>query len=117
MSGSKFNTKRALMLGASIFAASTLMLSTSAVAQIDEVIVTAQKRSENIQDVPISITAIAADEVNTILQGGGDILSLANRTPGLYAESSNGRTARVFIFAALVILILLCKLLSPFPSL
>ena len=90
--------KRASLLGASALTLGALLFSGSAFAQLDEVIVTAQKREENIQDVPISITAIPATEVNTILQGGGDILSLANRTPGLYAESSNGRTApRLYI--------------------
>jgi len=93
--------KRALFLGASALTASALLFSGSAFAQVDQVIVTAQKREENIQDVPISITAIPADEINTILQGGGDILSLANRTPGLYAESSNGRTAPRFYIRGL----------------
>jgi len=93
--------KRALLLGASTLTASALLYGGTAFAQIDEIIVTAQKREENIQDVPISITAIPADEVNTLLQGGGDILSLANRTPGLYAESSNGRTAPRFYIRGL----------------
>ncbi len=97
-----YNTmKRALFLGASTLTASALLFSGSAFAQVDQVIVTAQKREENIQDVPISITAIPATEINTILQGGGDILSLANRTPGLYAESSNGRTAPRFYIRGL----------------
>ena len=93
--------KRVLLLGASTLTASALLFSGSAFAQVDEIIVTAQKREENIQDVPISITAIPAKEVNVILQGGGDIRSLANRTPGLYAESSNGRTAPRFYIRGL----------------
>ncbi|PHR94139.1 MAG: TonB-dependent receptor [Robiginitomaculum sp.] len=101
MSEFKHTAKRALLLGASTLAATTMAMSTTAFAQVDEIIVTAQRRSENIQDVPISITAIPAAEVNTILQGGGDILSLANRTPGLYAESSNGRTAPRFYIRGL----------------
>ncbi|PHR54673.1 MAG: TonB-dependent receptor [Robiginitomaculum sp.] len=97
MFGLKNTTKRALLLSA----AASVAMSTPAFAQIDEIIVTAQKRSENIQDVPISITAIPAKDVNAVLTGGGDILSLANRTPGLYAESSNGRTAPRFYIRGL----------------
>ena len=93
--------KRTLMLGTSMFAASTLLFTGSAFAQVDEIIVTAQKREENIQDVPISITAIPQKDLTAILSGGGDILSLANRTPGLYAESSNGRTAPRFYIRGL----------------
>ncbi len=101
MSASINTIRKNLLLGASTLTASALLFSGSAFAQVDQVIVTAQKREENIQDVPISITAMPADEVNTILQGGGDILSLANRTPGLYAESSNGRTAPRFYIRGL----------------
>lgn len=84
-----------------MFAASSLLFTGTAFAQIDEIIVTAQKREENIQDVPISITAIPQKDLTAILSGGGDILSLANRTPGLYAESSNGRTAPRFYIRGL----------------
>ena len=93
--------KRAVLLGSSALITASLAFSGTAFAQIDEIIVTAQKREENIQDVPISITAITAEEVNVIMAGGGDILSLANRTPGLYAESSNGRTAPRFYIRGL----------------
>jgi iron complex outermembrane receptor protein len=42
---------------------------------IEEVIVTAQKRSENIQDVPIAISAFSAEELNEQkLEGGPDLL-------------------------------------------
>jgi len=101
MSAPTKTIKRALLLGASAFTASALLYSGTAFAQLDQVVVTAQKREENIQDVPISITAIPSKEVNAILQGGGDILSLASRTPGLYAESSNGRTAPRFYIRGL----------------
>jgi len=101
MSHSAQITKKVLMLGTSMFAASTLLFTGSAYAQVDEIIVTAQKREENIQDVPISISAIPQKDLTAILSGGGDILSLANRTPGLYAESSNGRTAPRFYIRGL----------------
>lgn len=98
---SKLFAKKAFLLGTSMFAASSLLFTGSAFAQVDEIIVTAQKREENIQDVPISITAIPQKDLTAILSGGGDILSLANRTPGLYAESSNGRTAPRFYIRGL----------------
>ncbi|MBT4518442.1 MAG: TonB-dependent receptor plug domain-containing protein, partial [Halieaceae bacterium] len=48
-------------LGAAIFAATTTM----AVAQpmLEEVVVTAQKRTESLQDVPISVNAVAGDKM------------------------------------------------------
>jgi len=101
MSQSSSLIKRALMVGASTVAAASILFPATAFAQVDEIIVTAQKREENIQDVPISITAIPQKDLKSILSGGGDILSLALRTPGLYAESSNGRTAPRFYIRGL----------------
>ena len=48
---------------------------------IEEVVVTAQHRSQSIQDVPITITAISAEE----LEAGNifDIGSIANNVPGM----------------------------------
>jgi iron complex outermembrane receptor protein len=37
------------------------MAAGTAFAQIEEIVVTAQKRPENIQDVPISMSAFSAD--------------------------------------------------------
>lgn len=94
--------KRSLLAGAGIATISALILGGTAWAQqVDEIIVTAQKRKENIQEVPISISTLPAERVEDVLSGGGDILSLANRVPGLYAESSNGRTAPRFYIRGL----------------
>ena len=73
----------------------------SAQAVLEEVIVTAQKREENIQDVPISITSMAGERLNARFAGGGDILQLANAAPGLHIESSNGRLAPRFYLRGL----------------
>lgn len=70
-------------------------------AVIEEIIVTAQKRSENIQDVPISISTLKGDELEDIFMGGEDILALAARIPSFYAESSNGRVAPRFYIRGL----------------
>jgi iron complex outermembrane recepter protein len=69
--------------------------------QIEEIVVTAQRREENIQDVPISVATIAPEQLQTIFESGNDITALATRVPGLYAESSNGRVAPRFYIRGL----------------
>lgn len=67
-------TKVSLILG------STLMLGTSlADAQLEEVMVTATKRTESIQDVPISVSAISGDQIQAL--GIVDMGDLALRVP------------------------------------
>ncbi len=58
----------------------------------DEIIVTAQKREQDLQDVSLSIDVIRNAELDAIRAGGRDILFLAGRSPSLYAEASSGRT-------------------------
>ena len=48
---------------------------------IEEIVVTAQKREENIQDVPISITAFSADALD--VRGISNVKDLGQATPGL----------------------------------
>lgn len=63
---------------------------------LEEVIVTATKRQESIQDVPLSIATLSGEDLQTMFSGGEDVLALSGRVPGLYAESSNGRAAPRF---------------------
>lgn len=73
----------------------SLCLTAPAFAQIideDVVIVTAQKREQNLQDVPSSVAVVAQEKLDVLSSGGEDILFLAARVPSLYAESSSGRT-------------------------
>lgn len=61
-------------------------------AQADaDIVVTAQRRSERLQDVPISVTAVKGDALRNLQAGGEDILALSGRVPGLYAETTTGR--------------------------
>jgi len=68
---------------------------------LDDVIVTAQKRSENIQDVPVSVAAVSGEKLDAIFAGGEDVLALSSRVPSLYIESSNGRAAPRFYIRGL----------------
>lgn len=58
----------------------------------DTVIVTAQKREQSLQDVPLSLDVIRGEELDVASSGGEDILFLSARVPSLYAEGSFGRT-------------------------
>jgi len=56
---------------------------------LEEVVVTAQKRSESINSVPMSITAISGDQLQAL--GVSDMSQLAKTVPGFaYADSSYG---------------------------
>ena len=87
--------RRALLLSAAVSVAS---LATAAQAQqaapgavLGEVIVTAERRSENLQDVPVSVAVVAGADMRAFQAGGDDILSLSGKVPGLYAETTTGR--------------------------
>ena len=68
---------------------------------LEEIVVTATKREENLQDVPISVATLSGERYEAIFSGGEDILALSGRVPGLYAESSNGRAAPRFYIRGL----------------
>lgn len=70
-------------------------------SRLEEIVVTAQKRPENIQDVPISVTALDNQKVGDMMAGGQDINALAAQVPGFVSSSSNGRLApRFFVRGA-----------------
>jgi iron complex outermembrane receptor protein len=61
-------------------------------AGVGEIIVTAQRRSERLQDVPVSVSTVDRQELAAISTGGADIRGLSGRVPSLNIESSFGRT-------------------------
>lgn len=97
---------------ASLALAVSAAFSTSALSQettttekkesaLEKITVTAQKRTQSIQEVPISVATLSGEKFESIFSGGEDILALAVRVPGLYAESSNGRVAPRFYIRGL----------------
>jgi iron complex outermembrane receptor protein len=56
--------------------------------RIEEIVVTAQKREESLQDVPIAITAFSGDSL--VAKGITDTQQLAQATPGLVYASNAG---------------------------
>ena len=59
---------------------------------VEDIVVTAQRRSERLQDVPVSVATINDDTLAAINAGGADIRGLSGRVPSLNIESSFGRT-------------------------
>ncbi|CAN7551026.1 TonB-dependent receptor [Pseudoxanthomonas sp. LjRoot143] len=60
-------------------------------ATLDTVQVTAQRKVENIQDVPVSISSVSAEKLDVLGSGGNDVRFLSGRVPSLNIESSYGR--------------------------
>ncbi len=59
--------------------------------QLDEVIVTSERRAENIRDVPNSVSTVSGEDLDVLSTGGQDVRLLAARIPSLNVESSFGR--------------------------
>lgn len=59
---------------------------------LEEVLVTAQKRVENTQEVPMAVSHMSTEQVENLTASGADIRFLRGRLPSLQVESSFGRT-------------------------
>jgi iron complex outermembrane receptor protein len=64
---------------------------TDEAATLDTIEVTAQRRVENVQDVPVSISTVGGEKLDVLGSGGGDVRFLSGRVPSLNIESSYGR--------------------------
>lgn len=77
-----------------LLASSTLVLSlvfqSTAYAQLDEIVVTAQKREQSIQDVPVALTAVESDYIES--RNITNIQSLSSLAPNLKIENTPGNT-------------------------
>ncbi|NIP19482.1 MAG: TonB-dependent receptor [Xanthomonadales bacterium] len=68
---------------------------------LEEVFVTAQKREQTLEDVPLAVSTVSGETVNDYIGGAYDIRALAARVPGLNIETSNGRTQPRFYLRGL----------------
>ena len=59
---------------------------------LSEIVVTATRRSENLQDIPLSVATVSDETLAAVNSGGADIRGLSGRVPSLNIESSFGRT-------------------------
>ncbi|MBT8083838.1 MAG: TonB-dependent receptor [Woeseia sp.] len=66
-----------------------------AYGQIEEITVTAQKRAESLQDVPIAVTAFTGDTLETL--GVTNASDLVNITPGFSLGSQAGSNRNYFL--------------------
>ena len=76
---------------AALLAAATplsLVCSTPGYAQIEEVTVTTRKREENLQEVPLAVTAITADQIER--QGISDLDDIASKDPSVQFDTAFG---------------------------
>lgn len=69
--------------------------------QLASIIVTANRREENIQDVPVSAEILDKGRVGALFSAAADTTALAGSVPGLNVESSNGRVAPRFYIRGL----------------
>ena len=79
-----------LKLNCSAVIGALFALSTPAYAQIDEIIVTSQKREQSVQDVPIAVTAIDADYIDS--RNITSIKALSSLAPNVKIENTPGNT-------------------------
>ncbi len=80
-----------------VFGISAAILSNSTIsnaAQLEEVIVTAQKRAEDMQTVPVSVSALTADQLADI--GFNDISDIAAQVPSLIVLTNISPLATTF---------------------
>jgi len=68
----------------------SLAVAAPAQAQLEEVIVTTTRRNENIQDIPSSVSALSADDIEQLRIR--DIVDLQSQIPGLNLNRGSGRS-------------------------
>jgi iron complex outermembrane receptor protein len=82
----------ALLLGSAAWPTIAAAQTADADSGLGDIVVTAERRSENLTDVPVSVGVIDGDAQRTFTSGGDDtLIALSGRVPSLYVESTTGR--------------------------
>ena len=77
-----------------IAAALITLYTQQAVAQLEEVVVTAQKRTESMQDVPVAVSAIGGNDIETL--GWDNPLDVAAQVPNMQVSAPFGDVQPLF---------------------
>ena len=80
--------RSALSLGVAL-ACSATVTSEVLAETVEEIVVTATRRAESIQDIPVNISAVGGDAIEQ--QGFDDLSELASYVPGLNIVDQGGR--------------------------
>jgi iron complex outermembrane receptor protein len=80
--------------GLSLVVAAAVVHASQAQEELAEVVVTAQKREQNLQDVPVTVSALSGAQLGDA--GVVQPVSLAEVTPNLTAKNAVGNTAPIF---------------------
>ena len=93
--------KSALLAGAAWSAVSTGAYAQTSpaqeeAAQVEDVVVTARRREESLQDVPVAVTAVSGEQLEA--KGAADITELARSTPSLTLNAARGSNSTLISF-------------------
>lgn len=80
----------------SAIAIAATLLSTPVIAQLEEIVVTAQRRSESLQEVPVSVTAISSDMLEA--KQVTNVRDLQFQVPNLNIATNTGTASAARIF-------------------
>ncbi|MBA4787196.1 MAG: TonB-dependent receptor [Brevundimonas sp.] len=101
------HVKYALLAGAAwgVLAGATVAQDAEATAQaanaqdaatVDDIVVTARRRAESLQDVPVAVTAVTGEQLEA--RGALDITELARSTPSLTLNAARGSNSTLISF-------------------
>jgi iron complex outermembrane recepter protein len=87
------NTRMKSAVSAALLGTGLVLAPFSAMAQLEEVVVTAQKRTESLQDAPLAVTAFSSDTLEAL--GAYDVTDVAEYTPNVSFVPTMGSTANI----------------------
>jgi len=83
------------LVGATCLVLSGSIAPTPVFAQVlEELVVTAQRRSESVQDIPVAISGLNADQIEEL--GFGDATELTAQVPNVQVSGTFGKTQPIF---------------------